>query len=86
MTFKLNYVPPKINFDNPNILKQLSKSHSSLAKLSGQASTLPNPNVRINESIESSAIENIITTHDELYKAMSSTSIDNINTKEFLNY
>ncbi len=91
MTFKLNKVPPKINFDNPNILKQLIKSHRSLAKLSGYASTLPNPNVLINatiinESIESSAIENIITTHDELYKAMSSTSINNINTKEVLNY
>lgn len=58
------------------ILKQLVRSHRALAELKGYADTMPNKNilinaVTINEAKDSSAIENIITTHDELLEAMS---------------
>jgi len=44
-----------------------------LAELKGAADTIPNRTILINtlslqEAKDSSAIENIITTHDELYK------------------
>lgn len=50
-----------------------------MAELKGYADTIPNKNilinaVMINEAKDSSAIENIITTHDDLYKAMSEAS------------
>ncbi|MFT4061497.1 MAG: Fic/DOC family N-terminal domain-containing protein [Edaphocola sp.] len=51
-----------------------SAAHRHLALLDGRCATIPNENILINtlslqEAKESSAIENIITTHDEIYKA-----------------
>ncbi|GGC42955.1 adenosine monophosphate-protein transferase [Parapedobacter defluvii] len=56
------------------VLKQLAAAHRYLALLNGRCATIPNENILINtlalqEAKESSAIENIITTHDEVYKA-----------------
>lgn len=56
------------------ILKKLASAHRRLAELKGVAASIPNQSILINtlvlqEAKDSSSIENIITTHDELYKA-----------------
>jgi Fic family protein len=60
-------------FDTPAILKKLATSSRQLAELKGQAASIPNQGILINtlglqEAKDSSAIENIVTTHDELFK------------------
>ncbi len=56
----------------------LAKAHRSLGNLEGISKTLPNPLMLVNtiylqEAKSSSEIENIFTTDDELYKAISTT-------------
>lgn len=72
--FILQKLPPKTNLETVKILKQLSKSNRALAELKGVSNTIPNSNILINtlvlqEAKDSSEIENIITTHDDLYKS-----------------
>ena len=60
-------------FDAPAILKKLASSSRSLAELKGIAASIPNQGILINtlglqEAKDSSEIENIVTTHDELFK------------------
>jgi len=60
-------------FEAPHILKKLATASRNLAELKGVAATIPNEAILINtlalqEAKDSSAIENIITTHDELYR------------------
>ncbi|MFC5284050.1 Fic family protein [Pedobacter alpinus] len=74
------------------VLKALPSAHAALAELKGIASTIPNQIILINtlglqEAKDSSAIENIITTHDDLYK--SELNLDPFNSskaKEVQNY
>lgn len=73
----------KYNFDTSIILKQLIKSHKALWELKWIANTLANKTIltstlSLQEAKDSSAIENIITTQDELYKS-------NFLTKQFFN-
>ena len=56
------------------VLKKLASTHRYLAELKGVAATIPNEGIILNtlalqEAKDSSEIENIITTHDEMYKA-----------------
>lgn len=60
-------------FDTPAILKRLASSSRKLAELKGIAASIPNQGILINtlglqEAKDSSEIENIVTTHDELFK------------------
>ena len=60
-------------FDTPVILKRLASSSRALAELKGVAASIPNQGILINtlglqEAKDSSEIENIVTTHDELFK------------------
>jgi Fic family protein len=62
-----------IRFERPAILKKLASSSRRLAELKGIAASIPNQGILINtlvlqEAKDSSEIENIITTHDELFK------------------
>lgn len=63
-----------------------------MAELKGLARTLPNQGILINaivlkEAQASSEVENIITTHDKLYQAMTATSVQaDPATKEVLRY
>ncbi len=75
MKYTIKPLPPKIDLETKPILKQLAAAHRYLAELKGKSSTIPNENILINtlalqEAKDSSAIENIITTHDELYKTL----------------
>jgi Fic family protein len=60
-------------FDTPAILRQLNSATRSLAELKGVIASIPHQGILINtlgiqEAKDSSAIENIVTTHDELYR------------------
>lgn len=75
MDYKLEKLPLKVDIETTLVLKQLSKTSRALAELKGIARTMPNQNIlinaiMINEAKTSSDIENIVTTHDEIYKAM----------------
>lgn len=88
--FKLKKLPPKADFNKSKILYKTIEANRSLAELKGYSDVLPNKNilinaVTINEAKDSSEIENIITTHDELYKALS-TSHSTPAAKEVVNY
>lgn len=66
--------PFPYNFDTVVILKMLAKAHKALAELKGSEDILPNKSILISalslqEAKDSSEIENIITTHDELYRS-----------------
>jgi Fic family protein len=90
---RLEKLPPlKEKVETIEILRQTNKSTAALAELKGIAKTIPNQAMLINaivlqEAKDSSEIENIITTQDELYKALS-ISKTNISpeTKEVVNY
>lgn len=60
-------------FETPAILRRLASSSRKLAELKGIAASIPNQGILINtlglqEAKDSSEIENIVTTHDELFK------------------
>src|SRR6056297_2098418 len=87
----LKALPPKADIETKGILKQLSKTNRSLAELKGFSDTIPNKNILINailinEAKDSSEIENIVTTHDEIYKTMSLDSFSNPAAKEVISY
>jgi Fic family protein len=71
--FNLTPLPPSENLETEKVLKALVSAHRYLAELKGISESIPNQKILINtlslqEAKDSSAIENIITTHDELYK------------------
>lgn len=68
-------LPPTQDLETATLLKAVAQAARALGELKGVCQTLPNPALLINtialqESKASSAIENIITTHDELYQAI----------------
>jgi len=93
---KLFTLPPRtnegaVNLETVEVLKAVSVAHRNLAELKGYAEVVPNKDILINaltlnESKDSSAIENIITTHDELFDAMVSDRRLLGAAKEVLNY
>lgn len=91
----LPLLPVAKEVDNdPDILKKLVKASRALATVNSNVLRLPNPDMLINtiglqEAKTSTAIENIFTTEDELYKAISDTAgkdRSNPATKEVLRY
>ena len=90
--WKLEELPPKKDLESKRILKSLPKAHAALAELKGIALSIPNQNILVNtlglqEAKDSSAIENIITTHDELYKfELNLKSAKTLQAKEVQNY
>lgn len=89
MDMKMNseYIPSKLplkkNIETKQVLKKVIRANVALAELKGAAKAIPNQAILINalslqEAKDSSEIENIITTHDELYRAtVSTTNISN---------
>lgn len=89
--FILQPLPPKTEIETTKVLKQLSRAHRYLAELKGTVKTIPNENILINtltlqEAKDSSEIENIVTTHDDLYKENILIDTHNPATKEVINY
>ncbi len=92
MSWKPSSLPYKRDPETKKVLKSLSAAHRALAELKGVAQSIPRQEILINtltfqEAKDSSEIENIVTTHDELYK--SSIGFDGFispTTKEVENY
>jgi Fic family protein len=78
--------------ETKTVLRKEAQTRQILAELKGFAPTIPNQNILINaialqEAQESSAIENIVTTQDELYKNMTIQPQNmDASAKEVLNY
>jgi Fic family protein len=91
-TWGLKELPLNIDFETKKVLKALPPAHAALAELKGIASTIPNQNILINtlglqEAKDSSAIENIITTHDDLFKSeLNLDGFKSLEAKEVQNY
>ncbi len=80
------------NIESKKVLKKLASAHRALAELKGISASIPNQAILINtlglqEAKDSSAIENIITTHDEIYKAgLHIGEMASLEAKEVQNY
>ncbi|RTQ47205.1 Fic family protein [Hymenobacter gummosus] len=85
-------LPPTAEIETKAVLKKLPEARAALAELKGVSKTIPNEGILLNtlplqEAKDSSAVENIITTHDELFKAALQTEgIKSQAAKEVGNY
>ncbi|MDY6830590.1 MAG: Fic/DOC family N-terminal domain-containing protein [Thermodesulfobacteriota bacterium] len=73
----LPLLPPKVDLETKKVLKHLVAANQCLAELKGYAELLSDKSIIINsivlqEAKDSSEIENIVTTHDQLFQAMAS--------------
>lgn len=84
--------PDPTKTETIEILKQEAKAVAALGELKGIAKIIPNQSILINavvlqEAQDSSEIENIITTRDDLYRALSQSSrTSDASTKEVMYY
>ena len=88
----LPLVPPKVELETKKVLKQAIAATRVLAELKGRADEIPNQSILVNaitlqEAKDSSEIENIVTTQDNLYRAITAkTNTTDAQTKEVLRY
>ena len=88
----LPFLPPSQDIETPAILKACTKAARELAKLDGASEKLPDPRILLvtlplQEARNSSAIENIITTSNNLFQAIELGDVQaDPNTKEVLRY
>jgi Fic family protein len=88
----LPLLPPQAEIESAVILKKTITASRALSELKGAITNLPNPalfidTIHLQEAHASSAIENIITTQDELFKSsVAEKKIDNPAVKEVLHY
>jgi len=78
-------------FDSPALLKRLNLASRALAELKGVAASIPNQDIltstlALQEAKDSSAIENIVTNHDELYRDDNPADATGTAIKEVLRY
>ena len=83
--------PAKEILEDPGVLKALIPAHRYLAELKGIVQRLPNDrillsNLVLQEAKDSSAIENIVTTQDSLYKYWIEPDLRDTPNKEVHNY
>ncbi|WP_196885400.1 Fic family protein [Aureivirga sp. CE67] len=85
-------LPLAIEIENKKVLKKTAAARAALAELKGTALSIPNEHILVNtlslqEAKDSSAIENIITTHDELYQSDSlAENYKSLASKEIYHY
>lgn len=70
----VNFLPPQGEIETKAVLRKAKEAGRQLAELKGLAVSIPNESILIStltlqEARESSAIENIITTYDEVYRS-----------------
>ncbi len=88
----LPLLPPKGKIETVRVLKKTIAASRALSELKGAIINLPNPTlfidtINLQEAQASSAIENIITTQDELFKAsVAEKKIEDPATKEVIHY
>ncbi|MEW7281326.1 Fic family protein [Aquimarina sp. 2201CG1-2-11] len=74
MSWTPSLLPYNRDPETKKVLKALAGAHRALAELKGVAQSIPRQEILINtltfqEAKDSSEVENIVTTHDELYKS-----------------
>ncbi len=74
MPYKIPSLPLSFAFESVSVYKQLTLASRALAELKGVAKTIPNESILLNtlvlqEAKDSSEVENIVTTQDEVYQA-----------------
>lgn len=84
-------LPPRVELESRAILKQCIPARAALAGLKQATALIPNPTVLINtipllEAKDSSEIENIVTTTDELFRHADDAEHADPATKEALRY
>lgn len=72
--YHIPILPLSYDLETKTVLKQLNRSNMKLAELKGIAHSIPNEQILIStltlqEAMDSSEVENIVTTQDDLYKA-----------------
>ena len=92
MRYAIPLLPLSIELETKAVLKKLARAHRALAELKGVTGIIPNQGILIStlslqEAKESSAIENIITTHDDLYQSdMLTKHFPSLEAKEVCSY
>lgn len=90
--YTIPLLPLSQDLESKTVLKKLALAHKALAELNGVVETIPNEEIVLNtlslqEAKDSSAIENIITTHDELFSSNTITQqFASSAAKEVFNY
>lgn len=86
-------LPPKTDIETKSILKKTINANKALAELRGWSFNQPNPllllqSITLQEAKASSEIENVVTTNDELYQALSTPTASYISpsAKEVMHY
>jgi len=84
-------LPLSVDLESRAVLRQAGRTHAVLGKLNGYCGTLPNAALLVDslvlqEARSSSAIENIVTTQDEIYRAMVSEAQPEPAAKEVMDY
>lgn len=93
MKYTIPTLPLPYDLETKEILRMVNRANRKLAELKGVARTIPNENILIStltlqEAKDSSEVENIVTTQDDLYKADLDIKqhVINASTKEVMNY
>ncbi len=92
MPYKIPLLPFDTDLETKAVMKKVASARSALAELKGAATGIPNETILIStlslqEAKDSSAIENIITTHDDLYQSDSfAKNFKTIAAKEVYSY
>ncbi len=92
MSYNIPSLPLAIELETVPVLKKAASAHRYLAELKGMSRSIPNQSILVNtlslqEAKDSSAIENIITTHDELFREeLFPEFASNASAKEVKNY
>lgn len=92
-SYHIPHLPLPFEIETKAVMKQLISANRKLAELRGVAQTIPNENILIStltlqEAKDSSLVENIVTTQDDLYKEESGLqqTVTNASAKEVLDY
>jgi Fic family protein len=88
---KLPTLPFDIDLNTIDILKKLSDANNKIGELKGVINLLPNPSLilsllSVGESKDSSAIENIVTTYEDIFKEMITKKTISRASKEVVSY
>lgn len=85
-------LPPAVDIETKAVLKKVISASRALSELKGAITNLPNPllfidTINLQEAQASSAIENIITTQDDIFQAtVADKKVEDPATKEVMHY
>lgn len=87
----LPMLPPQVELETKTVLKACIEARAALAELKQAAALIPNQSMLINtlpllEAMDSSEIENIVTTADKLFQYVENDSLADPATREALRY